>query len=142
MAMPSRVREYRSETVAVTFDAGLCIHAERCVHGLPQVFVPGARPWIQPRKADPDELAAVIARCPTGALRYQRLDGGAAEAPAPQAAITVSADGALYVTGRVRVLDDEGGVFTEHHRVALCRCGQSANRPFCDGSHTRVGFRG
>jgi uncharacterized Fe-S cluster protein YjdI len=140
--MSARVREYRADGIAVTFDAGLCIHAERCVHGLPAVFDPNARPWIRPENASPDALAQVIARCPTGALRYERLDGGAAEGVAPQATITVAADGALYVTGDVRVVDEEGGEFARRGRMALCRCGQSANRPFCDGTHARVGFRG
>jgi uncharacterized Fe-S cluster protein YjdI len=140
--MSRKVREYRADGIAVTFDAALCIHSERCVHGLPQVFDPLARPWIRPDLAAPDDVASVVSRCPTGALRYERLDGGSPEAPEPEATIAVAADGALYVRGTVRVLDEQGDAFTNAHRVALCRCGQSANKPFCDGSHARVGFRG
>ncbi|MDB4951914.1 MAG: hypothetical protein JWM27_4563 [Gemmatimonadetes bacterium] len=140
--MGRKVREYRSDGIAVTFDARLCIHAERCVHGLPRVFDPAARPWIRPEMGDPDAVAQVVARCPTGALQYTRLDGGAAEAPEPEAIITVSADGALYVRGDVAVVDEDGGVFARGRRMALCRCGQSSNRPFCDGAHARIGFTG
>jgi uncharacterized Fe-S cluster protein YjdI/CDGSH-type Zn-finger protein len=140
--MSRRVREYRADGIAVTFDASLCIHSEHCVHGLPHVFDPRARPWIRPELAAPDEVARVVSRCPTGALRYERLDGGSPKAPDGQVTVTLAPDGALYLRGHVRVVDDEGGVFTHAHRVALCRCGASASKPFCDGSHARVGFRG
>ncbi len=51
----------------------------------------------------------------------------------------VPADGPLCVTGRIRV-EVGGEVLAETDDVALCRCGHSANKPFCDGSHERAGF--
>lgn len=139
--MSARVREYAAEGIVVAFDPALCIHAERCVHGLPGVFDPQARPWIRPANASPDEIAEVIGRCPTGALSYRRLDGGAAEAPDARATLTASPDGPLFVRGTVKVVDADGGVFRSASRVALCRCGASRHRPFCDGSHAEAGFR-
>jgi uncharacterized Fe-S cluster protein YjdI/CDGSH-type Zn-finger protein len=139
--MGHRVKHYRAEGIVVSFDPALCIHAARCVHGLPAVFDPQARPWIRPGEAEPAELAAVVARCPTGALRFERLDGGPAEQPGEEATVTVTRDGPLFISGPVRVVDHEDGVFTPGPRAALCRCGASRNRPFCDGSHAAVGFR-
>jgi CDGSH-type Zn-finger protein len=51
-------------------------------------------------------------------------------------------DGPVLVRGPVRLLD-EGGQEVEHRRspIALCRCGKSRLRPFCDGTHKRIGFR-
>ena len=49
-------------------------------------------------------------------------------------------DGPLLLKGRIRLTPAPGGTPVEHAEVALCRCGGSANKPFCDGSHRRNGF--
>ncbi len=57
--------------------------------------------------------------------------------------VTIQAfkNGPFIVKGEVKVLDHEGNPFTpEGKAIALCRCGESANRPFCDGTHNRCGF--
>lgn len=145
--MPRKV--YVHGPVEVSFDASLCVHAGECVRGLPAVFDPQARPWIRPAAATPAELESVVARCPTGALRFRRLDapgGPAAEAsPAASAAgrvvVTVQPDGPLLVAGPVALHDASGRLLREADRVALCRCGASASKPYCDGAHARAGFR-
>jgi len=53
----------------------------------------------------------------------------------------LAADGPLYLHGRVRVVDADAQPVVSDTRVALCRCGQSALKPFCDGSHTKAGFK-
>ena len=50
-------------------------------------------------------------------------------------------NGPLFVRGKVQIVDAQGDVIREDTRIALCRCGQSANKPFCDGTHQAVGFR-
>jgi len=135
-------KSYRSEDIVVTFEPRLCIHSERCVHGAPSVFDPSARPWIQPGNASAETLAAVVRQCPTGALQFERLDGGAAEQPDASPSIHVVAGGPLHVRGDVTVQDAEGRIFRRTTRVALCRCGASANKPYCDGTHSRIGFTG
>lgn len=59
------------------------------------------------------------------------------------AEITVSNNGPLRVKGDVTIKDSEGGVYDLKGRdaVSLCRCGHSNNKPFCDGSHNREGFK-
>jgi CDGSH-type Zn-finger protein len=57
--------------------------------------------------------------------------------------IRVRDDGPLLVEGDFKVLDAEGNEFPRDAAkpaVALCRCGNSGNRPFCDGSHKSSGF--
>jgi CDGSH-type Zn-finger protein len=62
------------------------------------------------------------------------------QAATPQVTINVEADGPLAVSGPVRVVGADGSVLDEAERVWLCRCGNSAKKPFCDGSHRKVGF--
>ena len=58
--------------------------------------------------------------------------------------IQVRDNGSLKVTGHVRVVDAEGGLIRESEAgkaIALCRCGHSADKPFCDGKHSTEGFQ-
>ena len=118
----------------------LCIHVRNCVHRLPQVFGPEARPWVVVDAADADAVAAVIESCPTGALHYRRLDGGREEQQPAETTVEPRPNGPLFVRGAVRIVDPDGHLIREDTRVALCRCGASENKPFCDGSHLRIGF--
>jgi uncharacterized Fe-S cluster protein YjdI/CDGSH-type Zn-finger protein len=138
--MSDKLRHYADEVIDITYDARRCIHAEECVHGLPAVFDTGRRPWILPSGASPDVIAAVIAKCPSGALHFTRLDGGAPETAAEHTTIVPTRAGPLYVRGRVQLRSADGTVTIEETRLALCRCGQSYNKPFCDNSHRDVGF--
>lgn len=71
-AEPPGVRRYtRTDGAAVTFEVAICRHAAECARGLPQVFDPAKRPWIQPEHASLEELETVIARCPSGALKFE-----------------------------------------------------------------------
>ena len=137
--MKQKSRKYEGEGIVVEYDLARCIHAAECVRGLPQVFDPEARPWIQPANAPADAIAEVVQRCPTGALRYERTDGGPAEAPAAQYRVRIEPNGPLFVEGDLRLRLPDGEVVQET-RVALCRCGESKNKPFCDNSHVEKGF--
>lgn len=137
--MADRIIEYQSESITVQYQVKRCIHAAECVQRLNQVFNTGRRPWVQPLHASADEITATIEHCPTGALHYTRQDGGTAEVPPAQNTLRVVADGPIYVRGDLElVLDDE--VIIQETRVALCRCGASQNKPFCDNSHKDIGF--
>ena len=134
-------KAYRSEKITVSFDPERCIHYAECVRGLPEVFDTEKRPWIQPEKSDPDRVAEVVMRCPTGALRFERRDGGAGEPVPHENVVAVAANGPLYVRGDIEITDSTGAVLLENTRVALCRCGESRNKPFCDNSHKQANFR-
>ena len=56
--------------------------------------------------------------------------------------ITVQNNGSIRIDGDFEILDPTGAPFGLAGRtvISLCRCGQSANKPFCDGSHARTGF--
>ncbi|TSA85842.1 hypothetical protein FNU79_08625 [Deinococcus detaillensis] len=135
-AAPEWGRAYTAPDITVYFDKARCIHFAACIRGLPQVFNTDARPWIQPDAAPAGALAEVVRRCPTGALHYA-LASGPAEQP-EDTTIQVCEKGPLFVRGDLRMAAPQGSVHDT--RMALCRCGASHNKPFCDGSHRNSGF--
>ena len=134
-------KRYTGAAIDVFFDGPRCIHAAECVRGLPAVFDRSRRPWVLPDAAPAEELADVVERCPTGALHYTRHDGGPAEAPDDANTVGVQAHGPYYVRGRLRVVTAEGTLLIDDVRLALCRCGQSQHKPFCDNAHLAAHFR-
>ncbi len=138
---PGVERVYQNDQIAVFWEPRLCIHAGNCFHGLPQVFDPNTRPWVNVNSAAADRIARVVTTCPTGALHYERLDGGEQEAAPVETVIDVRPNGPLFVHGQMRIVEVGGHVICEDTRVALCRCGHSENKPFCDGTHRTIGFK-
>ncbi len=136
-----KVHEYHNDRISVTWDGARCIHAAECLRALPQVFNVGKRPWVQPDRASADEVAEAVMSCPTGALHFTRKDGGPAEPKPAENLIAIERNGPLYVQGDVVMLTPEREVMLEDTRLALCRCGQSKIKPFCDNAHLRAHFR-
>ena len=134
------IRHYADDAIEITYDPHRCIHAAECIRGLPAVFDNGRRPWIIPSEATAEEIVRVIPRCPSGALHFERRDGGPNEAPELPTKIVPTSGGPLYVRGLVRLQSADGSSTFEDLRMALCRCGQSQNKPFCDNSHFHAGF--
>jgi uncharacterized Fe-S cluster protein YjdI len=139
-AQRGAARVYAGNGIEVHWEPRLCIHTRNCVRNLGAVFDPERRPWVDPGAADADSIAAAVLTCPTGALHFRRTDGGEQEQPDPETSVTPVPNGPLFLRGRVRISDADERLLREDTRVALCRCGASANKPFCDGSHRRVGF--
>src|SRR5690242_17112116 len=78
----SDVEIVRSDEVEVRFHGHRCIHARNCVLGRPDVFVPNVDgEWIHPEAASAEAVAELAHNCPSGAIQYARLDGGAEEQP-------------------------------------------------------------
>lgn len=131
--------DYEGRLAVIRFEPKRCIHAEECVHGLPDVFERHRRPWIDPDKGSPQELADIVPRCPSGSLSIERLDGGPAEDPSGRNRARPVPDGPLYVEGDLD-LELSDGSCHQQRRVALCRCGESENKPYCDNSHLTSEF--
>jgi CDGSH-type Zn-finger protein/uncharacterized Fe-S cluster protein YjdI len=118
--------------VRLIFEAKRCIHSRNCVLGRPDVFVPNVQgEWLHPERASAEELAELAHLCPSGAIRYERTDGGADESAPLVNTVRVRENGPLAFHG---ALDVDGNVTA--FRATLCRCGLSANKPYCDGSHS------
>jgi CDGSH-type Zn-finger protein len=104
--------------------------------------------WLRVERDDDESRAIVIEEsdlCPSGRYTAVELDGGVHE-PAltpgiglvedPQAGVS----GPLWVHGGIPVTAADGTAYPVRNRVTLCRCGASANKPFCDGTHIESGF--
>ena len=136
-----KVFKFDGDKLDVLWDGRLCIHVGECTRAKGELFVSGRKPWGQPDLGDADYVADVCDRCPTGALTYQRKDGGRVEAAPSANVVTLANNGPLYFEGNLQIdgaADDMPGV---RHRAALCRCGDSKNKPFCDNTHEDEGFR-
>jgi len=68
----SRRQTYPATGITVTFDPEVCKHSGVCVRTLPAVFDVRKKRWIRPEAASPEDVAATIDRCPSGALKYLR----------------------------------------------------------------------
>lgn len=96
-------------------------------------------PWIDPDGADAGKVEQAVKGCPSGALSYSRA-GEAGGDTEREPMVTVTKDGPYAVTGGIELIGAEFGEGASRERYTLCRCGASRNKPFCDGSHWRVGF--
>lgn len=67
--MTKPVQTCHAPGITVTFDPERCSHSANCVRGLPAVFNASERPWIRLEQANPDAIAAQVAKCPSGALQ-------------------------------------------------------------------------
>ena len=135
-------RRYPAPGIVVGWDAERCFHSRECVRALPLVFDPGRRPWIDAGAAAAADVAAAVRRCPSGALTYAPTgdDPSVTAEETGEVVITASPGGPLLVRGDVRVVD--GDEVVTMPRAALCRCGGSTRKPFCDGTHRTNGFTG
>lgn len=135
----TKVLKYPGKAIDVHWDSRLCIHIGECGTAKGDLFVGGREPWCIPDLSDPGEVREICERCPSGALSYADKQGGP-ETPAAENTVMVAYRGPLYVTGDLRIQgapEDMPGV---RCRAALCRCGASKNKPFCDNSHLESGF--
>ena len=85
-----------------------------------------------------------VMQCPSGALSYVMSNTETASdnmEAETTVAVEVMKNGPLMVYGNLKVTDSKGNEHTKSKVTAFCRCGASANKPFCDGSHIRVGFK-
>ena len=141
--MPRPLQVVHTAELAVTFDPNVCRHAGECVRGLPAVFDTARADWIRLEGTWPEEIMAVVAKCPSGALQAVRA-GAPAQKPLdlPLAGVAVHAtkNGPIVVKGGVMLELPSGKREKRQGSFSLCRCGHTGNSPFCDGSHLRVGF--
>jgi len=140
--MSDKEHTYSNGEVSIVWKQGLCIHSMKCWHGLPEVFKPGARPWITPEGVATQRIIDQVAQCPSGALSIRRQASMERVSAAAPITLEVQANGPLLVKGTVEVKHADGRLEQKETQCAICRCGHSENKPYCDGSHRRTGFEG
>lgn len=134
-----RVITYSGAEISVTFNPRLCAHAGECGRIAKHVFNPSQKPWVQPDKGSVEEIQEVIASCPSGALALRGIHG-------PEHMMMDRPDIQVQKNGPYWVLEVEPPVPPQAEgmspeKYVLCRCGQSGNKPFCDGTHFDVGWK-
>ena len=137
--VPDRRDAYVGGGITIHDNRGLCSHAGACTDRLGAVWRLGKEPWIDPDGADVQAIIATIAMCPSGALGYT-IDGEEHRDRVPEPAIRVIKGGPYQVTGGVELMTADWGEGAAKEHFALCRCGGSKNKPFCDGTHWNVDF--
>ena len=150
--MGKEVFEYKEGELTVIWKPALCIHSKRCWHQLPTVFNPSKRPWIDMKGGSAEQIVAQVKQCPSGALSYEISNTEVAETSEVRDTSIETApgllqidclrNGPLLVHGKILITNSDGKQLEKEGSVALCRCGGSADKPFCDGSHQTNGFCG
>jgi len=148
--VPDRRDTYDGQQLTIYDNRGICQHSGLCTDRLATVFRASAEPFVAASGGRMDEIIRAVRDCPSGALSYAidgteargQVDRGGAREPA----VEVTKDGPYRITGGIFLAGADGapepraeGASLEHY--ALCRCGQSQNKPFCSGMHWYVGFR-
>lgn len=130
---------YEGEGITIFDNRGICSHAGFCTSGCPAVWRMQTEPWIDPDGAGVEDVVKTIHQCPSGALSYA-IDGVEHRDQDRDPEVHISKDGPYYVRGGVELEDVEWGQGASTEHYTLCRCGGSKNKPFCDGTHSALGF--
>ena len=139
-------KNYTNGEVTIVWQPKICIHSAKCWHGensLPEVFNPAEKPWIKPEGASTDRIIQQVNNCPSGAISYFMNDEiEKSESSVSEIIAETVSNGPLLVYGNIIVKDSEGNKTQKNKVTAFCRCGASANKPYCDGSHVKINFQG
>ena len=142
MASKGKTKEYSNGELTIVWEPGICSHSEVCINCLPEVYNPYGKPWITIEKATTEQLKEQLGKCPSGALSYyMNVDGNKTEA-VTETQVKVMTNGPLIVTGSIEVTDGNGNIEIRSKKTSFCRCGASAEQPYCDGTHKKIGFKG
>lgn len=145
--MAQKTHQYTNNEVTVVWKPDACIHSSACWRGLGEVFAPKERPWIKMDGASTDRIIGQVRKCPSGALSYfLNKEAGkndiVSEAAQIKTTVEVSANGPYLIATECVIKYSDGRQETKAGVVALCRCGASKAKPYCDGSHNEIGFEG
>ena len=132
----SKAHRYTNGEVTIVWEQDRCTHSARCWKGLGAVFQPGQRPWIKPEGASSAQIVEQVRQCPSGALSI--AEDTQVESTVAPTLVEVLRDGPLMVKGGCLVQHADGRLEQRTQHTAFCRCGHSANKPFCDGSHRQA----
>jgi len=136
------VKQYSNGEITVVWEPSKCSHSGKCVRGLSSVFDVKARPWVNMEGANSKQIIDQVNQCPSGALSILEENDDAPFSPDPTTTVNVLANGPLIIEGDIRLVNGDSTEVLKNKKTALCRCGASANKPFCDGAHNKVGFEG
>lgn len=141
-------KKYSNGEVTIIWKPHLCIHSGICAKGLPNIFKPQERPWIQPDAAATQQIVEQVARCPSKALTTD-LGSNASDEQAKSLVtddrtikVEMVQNGPLVIHGDLEITTADGSTIVKKGTAVMCRCGASEHKPYCDGSHQKNGFEG
>lgn len=148
--MPKETLKYTNNKVTVVWKPKVCIHSTICWKGLIEVFNPKERPWIKMEGASTEKIIEQVRKCPSGALSYYLNKEVAVDEPSDNVVaesanmmkVEVTPNGPYLIKTECLIVHSDGRKETKTGTVALCRCGASGNKPYCDGTHRKIGFEG
>lgn len=148
--MPKEILKYTNGEITVVWKSKACIHSTLCWKGLSEVFDPKARPWIKMDGSSSEKIIEQVRKCPSGALSYYfntaTEDDAMKEKIIAESAsimrIEVTPNGPYLIKTECLIVHSNGKEETKNGTIALCRCGSSSNKPYCDGGHRKIGFEG
>ena len=140
--MKDITKKYSNGEVTIVWQPSKCIHSAICAKDLPSVFKPRERPWVDEKGASTADIVETIKKCPSGALSYYMNGEENKEAESLETKVEVMENGPLLVYGTLKITDKDGKESIKNKTTAFCRCGDSNNKPYCDGAHVKTGFKG
>jgi uncharacterized Fe-S cluster protein YjdI len=147
--MPKSTFKYTNNEVTVVWKPDTCIHSRICWTQLREVFDPAKKPWVNMEAGTTDAIIEQVRKCPSGALSYFMNAEGQIESQPEiksEAAsimnIEIKPNGPILISTDCVITHSDGRVENKEGKTALCRCGQSANKPYCDGTHRKIDFQG
>ncbi len=139
--MSEIVKRYTKEGVTVVWKPDVCIHSTVCFKGLPRVFNPNKKPWVNMEGSELERIKEQVHNCPSGALSLEAEVSPSTPTTSNQV-VEVIKDGPLCVHGSLTIKYADGSEESQTMKTFFCRCGQSGKKPFCDGTHKKVEFKG
>lgn len=150
--MPISTLKYTNGEVTVVWKPDTCIHSRICWTDLREVFDPFKRPWVNMKGGTTEKIIEQVRKCPSGALSYfmnnenETASSTAEPSVVSEAAeiihIQIKQDGPIIVNTDCHITLTNGETEIKKGVTALCRCGGSGNKPYCDGSHKKIDFKG
>jgi len=129
-----RTVNYKYKDITVHDTRIVCSHDGSCFRELPEVFRPREFKWVKPSESTPEKIIETVKKCPSGSLSVS-YKGEELPDPARAPAVRLDSRGPLNAEGGIEFKDSSGLKPFNSEHYALCRCGKSANKPFCDGTH-------
>lgn len=138
-------KKYTNGEVTIVWKPARCIHSQKCFNGLPAVFDPAKRPWVDANASDTNSIISQVSKCPSTALSFYLNSEGEKETEDNveiETVVEAKPNGPLFVYGNISIKKENGTIEKRSDVTVFCRCGNSNNKPFCDGSHLKAEFKG
>jgi uncharacterized Fe-S cluster protein YjdI len=141
--MSIKRKEYTQGDLTIIWQPDLCIHSGICARELSEVFRPRETPWVKIDAASQDAIINQVKKCPSGALTY-KINNEMSENQSTEERVNIQVipNGPMIVHANMCVTMSDGSEVNKDTKASYCRCGASENKPFCDGAHKRIEFKG